>query len=122
MRKVLLSVGLSIHIIYIVLAILSLGDYEYSGHGIGKAFAFWIYAMMIAMPVVGIYLVEGILSFVKHRNRVNFLKLVAVGILVPLHLYVGSSAGTVQFVVWNTYFLMIFAIQIVFLFIKPVQK
>lgn len=122
MKKVLLSIGLSIHIFYIVLAILSLGDYEYSGHGVGRAFAFWIYAMMVAMPIIGIYLAEGILSFVKCGKYLSLIKLIVVCILVPLYVFVGCSAGMVQSVIWNTYFFAVFVIQIVSLFTKPVRK
>ena len=121
MKKILLSIGFILHIIYYIFAILSLGDFEYSGYGIGQAFAFWIYAMIISIPVVIIYLIEGIKTFLICRNLFNFLKLIVVIILIPLFLFIGSSAGVVESVIWNLYFCIVFVIQFISLFVKCID-
>ena len=112
MKNRLLKAGLILHIIYYVLAILSLGNYEYSGEGIGAAFAFWIYAMLISIPCIIVYIIEAIKSIIKKRNFFNVLKLILVIGLVPMLWYIGGSAEILCSIVWNVYFAVIFAMQI----------
>lgn len=121
MRKALLSIGITFHIIYFVFAILSLNDYDYAGYGVGKAFAFWIYAMLVSFLVIIIYLIEAIKTFAKSKKAFNAFKLIAIILLIPLCVFVGCSAGVVQSAIWNIYFFTIFVIQIISLFVKQID-
>ena len=114
-------IGMTFHIIYFVFAVLSLGDYEYSGHGVGKAFAYWIYAIIFAFPTVAFYLVDAITTFIKRKRTFNIIKLVVMSLLIPA-LSIGTSAGVKQSIIWNTYFISVFVFQFISLFIKQKQK
>ncbi len=118
MKKVLTIIGLALHLIYYVFAILSLGDYEYIGYGVGKAFAFWIYAMLISLIVIGVYLADGIVSFVKRRRTFELLKLILIALSFPVCVCVGCSAGVANSIIWNIYFAIVFVMQITSLFVK----
>ena len=118
MNKILTVVGLIFHIIYYMLAILSLGEYEYIGYGVGKAFRFWIYAMLISLIIITVYLTDGIIAFVKNRKLFNILKLIFIIVTVPFYIFVGCSTGIANSIIWNIYFAIVFIIQIISLFVK----
>ncbi len=118
MRKVLTMVGLVLHIIYYIFAILSLGNYEYAGYGVGKAFAFWIYATIISLPCLSIYLIDAIKSILTNKKIFNILKLVIIVLAVPLWRTLGGSGNVVCLIIWNIYFAIVFFIQIMSLFVK----
>jgi len=114
--------GLIFHIIYYVFAILSLGDYEYAGHGMGQAFKFWIYSLLIALIVIVIYLPDGIMAFTENRKLFNTLKFTFIVVTVPLWIFVGCGTGVANLTIWNIYFTLVFVIQIVSLFVKNESK
>lgn len=118
MKKILTIIGLLLHIIYYVFAILSLGDYEYSGYGHGTAFAYWVYAMAISILIIIIYIAESIISLINSQRTFNIIKLIVVIALVPLVYYVGGTADTVCSIIWNIYFTVVFILEIISLFIK----
>ena len=121
MKKTLLSIGMIFHIIYYIFAVLSLVDYDYMGYGVGKAFAFWIYAMIVSFPVIVFYLIEALRTFIKRKKIFNLLKLIAVIILVPLCIFVGCTSGVLESIIWNIYFFIIFVVQFISLFFKHID-
>lgn len=69
MKKALTVFGLILHIAYYIFAVLSLGDYEYKGYGVGKAFTFWLFAMIISLHCM--FLCFGLISFLTF-SKYNF--------------------------------------------------
>lgn len=116
------KLGIALHTLYYVLTVLSLFDYNYRGYGVGKAFLFWILAVIVSFPIVLLYLGDGIRDFIKCKNAFSIIKLVAVILLVPLSLLCGTSAGVVESVVWNVYFFAVFVIQLLSLFSKHIKS
>ncbi len=112
--KIALTIsGLGLQVVYYILAVLSLCNYEYSGHGIGKAFAFWIYAMLTASLCVLIYCVEAVYTQQKDKSRFHTIKLVSVILAIPLLVFIGMTAAPVCSVIWNIYFIGLFLLEIV---------
>ena len=122
MKRILTVIGLTLHVIYYVFAVLSLGEYGYSGHGVGKAFAFWIYAMLTAIVVVVIYLIDGAITILKNRRRFFVIRQIVLALLVPLCLRVGCTAGAVYSAIWNSIFAAVFLMQITSLFVPMASE
>lgn len=118
MKKILTIAGLILHIVYYVFALLSLGNYEYSGDGIGRAFAYWIYAMCVALLSIGIYYIDAFWSILLSRKPFQILKFIVILLAAPLCLLVGGSAGAANSMIWNVYFAFVFAVQVISLFVK----
>ncbi len=115
MKKVLLGIGLALHIIYYVHSILSLCYNDY------RAFDYWLKAMVIAMPVVAVYFIDAIKSLVN-KTTFNIIKLTTVIISIPLLLFVGCTLDTVCSIIWNSYFVILFLLETISLFIKSVNN
>ena len=122
MKKALTIFGLILHIAYYIFAVLSLGDYEYKGYGVGKAFTFWLFAMIISLHCIFIYLINAIVCIVMSRKMFNILKLTLILCAFPLCVFVGCAAGVANSIIWNIYFAIIFVIQIISLFVKNEAK
>lgn len=116
MNRKLLGIGLLFHVIYYVFALLSLGDYEYVGYGVSRNFAFWIYAMVMAVPVVILYCIAALRKYLKHKTRGGAWMLAVIAVSVPLFVFVGAAAGVVQSIVWNAYFLILLILQVISFF------
>lgn len=118
MKKLLTVCGLVWHVIYYVFSLLSLGKYEYIAQEVGRAFAYWIYAMITSLIVIGIYFFDGVFSFIRCSNVFNTIKLCLAVALIPLCVFVGCSAGVMNSIIWNSVFAVAFVMQIVSLFAK----
>lgn len=117
MKKSLLIISLVLHIVYYIVVVLSLGDYEYVG-GVGMAFKLWIYAMLFAPLCLLSHLVQSVVELLFHKNTVGVIKLVLIVIGFPLFFIFGMKSGVISSIIWNVYFLFIFIIQISSLFIR----
>ena len=84
----------------------------------GKAFTFWLFAMIISLHCIFIYLINAIVCIVMSRKMFNILKLTLILCAFPLCVFVGCAAGVVNSIIWNIYFAIIFVIQIISLFVK----
>lgn len=115
--KKLTVVGLLLQIVYYVLLVLSLGDYEYSGVGVGRAFAYWIYAIITAIPCVLCYLIPAVHRFQTDKSRHSRIMTAATVIGFLLLLTIGSAGDTAMAIVWNIYFLALFVLEIRSLFL-----
>lgn len=118
MKKKLTIAGLILHIVYYIFAILSLGDYAYSGYGVGLKFAYWLYAMCFALFCIGIYYIDVFWSILLSRKPFQILKFIVILLAAPLCLLVGGSAGAANAIIWNVYFAFVFAVQVISLFVK----
>ena len=121
-KKLVTFIGLAAHVLYYVLALLSLGDYEYSGHGMGRAFGYWILAMLVAVIVIAVYFSEAMYSVITHVCAFNVLKLLLVLAAVPLWVYIGCAVGVRNSIIWNTFFAILFGLEILSLFVKDRLK
>jgi hypothetical protein len=102
--------------------ILSLCDYDYAGEGIGKAFKFWISAIVVALVVIVLYSIESISCFIKCRKAFNAFKLLSVILLIPFYFLFVSSANVIDYIIWNVCFFAVFVVQIISLFVKRVDN
>ncbi len=121
-NKFLLWIGLLLHLVYYMLIAMYLYNY-FSYLGTPRYdYAYWIYAVIIAVPIVLNYLAEGILSVTRRISVFNIIKLVLVVALVPLWIFCGSAGGIVEFIIWNAVFLAAFIIGIISLFKTPAPE
>ena len=113
MKKVFTITGLALHFIYYVFAILSLGNYNSN-----QAFEFWVFAMIISFPCLAVYLIDAIKSFSSNKNGFNIFKLLLVLLAVLMCLFIGCTLTVMCSIIWNTYFTILFLVQIISLFVK----
>lgn len=122
-NKLLLWIGLILHLVYYALTVTALVYYgDYSGYGLGTSGGLWIYAIIVAIPVILNYFAEGVLSVTRRISAFNIIKLVLVVALVPLWIFCGSAGGIVEFIIWNAVFLAAFVIEIISLFKTPAPE
>jgi hypothetical protein len=74
-------IGIILHAIYYILIIFSFGNYDYPGYGFGIGFVLWFFAVLISIPIIILYLIDGIVLLAKNRNLFNALKLILIVIL-----------------------------------------
>lgn len=117
MRRLLTVSGLVLQVLYFVFTALSYGEYEYSGAGVGKGFAFMIYSIIAAVLCLGVYLAEVVYAFVKKYSVFNLVKLLAVIGSIPL-CYFCIGGDVVSAMIWNAYFVGVFLLETVALFCK----
>ena len=122
-NKFLLWIGLILHLVYYALTVTALLTYgDHSDYGLGTSGGLWIYAIIVAVPVILNYLTEGVLAVIRRRSAFNVIKLILVAALVPLFIFCGTVSGVVRFVIWNAFFLAAFVVEIISLFKTPAPK
>ncbi|MBO7519223.1 MAG: hypothetical protein J6T73_00450, partial [Clostridia bacterium] len=121
-KKTLVIIGLSFHIVYYIFAILSLGNYGYTGTGNSPNFQFWIYAMIISLPCVILYTIDAVKSLVKQRTPFIFARSFYIFSAIPLLVFIGATLGVTESIIWNIYFGVLFILELVSLFLKPIKK
>ena len=122
-NRFMLWMGLILHLTYYALVITAWAYYgDYSGYGLGRSGGLWIYAVIVAIPVILNYLAEGILAVRQRRSVFNIIKLMLVVALVPLWIFCGQVGGIAEFIIWNTVFMAVFVIEIISLFKCHVPK
>lgn len=112
MKKAITVTGLSFHFVYYILMILSIVTYEDGD----ASFGFWVYAVISALIIAGIYLAESIVAVTKRRSVGIITKLVLVALLYPVCIIFGGAVDIASWVIWNVYFAAVFIIQVVSLF------
>lgn len=113
MKKYIPLFGIGLHTVCFVFAVLSLGDYEYAGYGVGRAFAFWIYSMLIAVPCIAVYFVDAILSLKDKKSAIGIAKLIFLILAVLIFLFIGARAELLCFAIWNIFFMGLFIFEII---------
>ena len=122
-NKFLLWIGLILHLVYYALTVTALLTYgDHSDYGLGTSGGLWIYAIIVAVPVILNYLTEGVLAVIRRRSAFNVIKLILVAALVPLFIFCGMASGVVRFVIWNVVFLAAFVVEIISLFKDNFKK
>lgn len=121
MSKNLTVIGLACHILYFVLTVLSLGDYEYQGYGPGKAFKYMILSAYVAIICVTLYLIGAMCALIRNRRIFNIIRLLAVIISIPVG-YNCIGYGYTPALIGNAYFLILFIIEIISLFLKDMKS
>ncbi|MBQ6552459.1 MAG: hypothetical protein IJL83_02450 [Clostridia bacterium] len=122
-NKFLLWIGLILHLVYYALTVTALLTYgDHSDYGLGTSGGLWIYAIIVAIPVILNYLTEGVLAVIRRRSAFNVIKLILVVALVPLWIFCGNAGGIVEFIIWNAVFLAAFVIEIISLFKTPAPE
>lgn len=114
MKRILLLLGVILHAIYYIPALLSL----FATNG----FDLWVLAMVLSFPVIVIYLIDAIKALKMHHTKFDVFRLVIIIVSFLLCVGVGCTLGTVYSIIWNLYFLFIFIIQLLSLFIKRIEK
>ena len=118
MKKALLISGLVLHIFYYAIVVLSLGDYGYLGHGVGKAFRLWIVSCVLAVLVIVVYLADAVFCIIKNKSTFGIIKLSAFVIALPVFFAFGVSGVTLSAVIWQVFFGALFVLQCASLFVK----
>ena len=117
MKKTWLVIALILHIVYYIIALFSLGDYEYV-RGLGMGFKLWIYAMLFVPVCLLVHLIQSADELLTRPRIFSVVKLVLVIIGFPLCFLVGMSASVLDLIIWNSYFTVLFVLQIFTLFIR----
>lgn len=122
LNKFLSAIGLILQAVYYVLIAVYLYNFFNYADTPLYDYGSWVWAVIIAVPVVLAYVCEGILSFARRRSVFNIIKLILAVALVPLFWFCGEASGVARFVVWNAFFLAAFVVEIISLFKTPAPK
>ena len=122
LNKFLSAIGLILQAVYYVLIAVYLYNFFNYADTPLYDYGCWVWAVIIAVPVVLAYVCEGILSFARRRSVFNIIKLILAVALVPLFWFCGEASGVVRFVIWNAVFLAAFVIEIISLFKIPAPE
>lgn len=117
MRKTPLIIGLVLHIIYYIFALLSLCNYKFV-HGLGTGFKLWIYAIVLALVCLFVHLIQSADELLSYKSKFGITKLLLVIIGFLLYFFIGIKSGIWNSIIWNCYFTTIFVFQIFSLFIR----
>ncbi|WP_407453269.1 hypothetical protein [Methanobrevibacter sp.] len=117
MKKIPSIMCLVVHILYYILAILSLGDYEYTeGHSTG--FKIWIVAMLVAFFCIFLYFILSFYEIILYKDIFYIVNFILITVGIPLLFTVGFHLTVLSSVIWNSYFSIIFIFRIILLFRK----
>ena len=87
-----------------------------SEHAHSKAFAYWMWGMIVAYFSLIFYFIDGILSiikvFMKIHPKFNAVLTVMLILAVPIGIFIGGGLG-VNIYIWNAYYLAIFILEII---------
>ena len=122
LNKFLSAIGLILQAVYYVLIAVYLYNFFNYADTPLYDYGCWVWAVIIAIPVVLAYVCEGILSFARRRSVFNIIKLILAVALVPLFWFCGEASGVARFVVWNAFFLAAFVVEIISLFKDNFKK
>ena len=100
--------------VYYVLFSLSMFDYGYSGEGKGPAFLIWIISLLPAFISIVFHILGAVLNISREQKLVPIIYLILAILAIPLLITVGTSASTVDTIIWNTYYLILFLISLCF--------
>ena len=78
--------------------------------------------MLVAVIVIAVYFSEAMYSVITHVCAFNVLKLLLVLAAVPLWVYIGCAVGVRNSIIWNTFFAILFGLEILSLFVKDRLK
>ncbi len=100
--------------IHYVLLILSMFDYGYLGEGMGLGFIFWIISLLPAFISIVLHILGAVLNIRREKTLISIIYLILAILAIPLLIIVGTSADTVDTIIWNTYYLILFLIPLFF--------
>ena len=100
--------------IYYVFLILSMFDYGYSGEGMGLGFVFWIISLLPAFIGILFHILGAVLNISREKNIVPFVYLILAVLAIPLLITVGTAASTVNSIIWNAYYFVLFLTPLFF--------
>ena len=110
-------IGVVVHIVYFVLAIISLCCYYTQSPpaegGLPLSFSWWFWSTMVAAACIFCYLIGAVSGFIAKRDTLEKIKLVIVVGAIPMW---GFGVG--YFVVWNVFFAILFAVELIPLIIE----
>ncbi|MBO4216983.1 MAG: hypothetical protein J5940_03475 [Clostridia bacterium] len=115
------TMGLVVHIVYFVLAIISLCCYYTQSPpaegGLPLAFRWWFWSTIVAAVCIFFYLIGAVSGIIAKRDTLEKIKLVIVVGAIPMW---GFGVG--HFVVWNVFFVILFAVELIPLIIEFKKK
>ena len=100
--------------IYYVIFILSMFDYDYSGEGFGPAILAYIISFVPAFISILFHILGALLNISRDKKFVPLIYLILAILAIPLLITVGTSASTVDSIIWNAYYLILFLIPLSF--------
>lgn len=85
-------------------------------HGVSRAFAFWVFGIIVAMFSLIFYFIDAILSAIKVFMKIHpvfnaILSIMLIG-TIPMVIFVGGGLG-INIYIWNAYYLAIFILEII---------
>lgn len=116
-KRIPVIICLSFQVIYYILAISSLRDYEYV-RGVGIGFKLWICAMLFALVSLLAHCTLIVDELLSHKSAFSVIKLILVIVGFPLYFLVGITSGVRNSIIWNVYFTIVFVFQLFSLFIR----
>ena len=100
--------------IHYVFLILSLFDYGYSGQGIGLGFLLWLISFIPEFFSIPLHIFGAALNISRHHKLVPIIYLILAILAIPLLIIIGTSSSTVDVIIWNTYYFILFLIPLSF--------
>ncbi len=84
--------------------------------GVTRSFAFWVYSIIFALISMVFYFIDAVRAIARMLKGMNplfnfFVALLFIG-AIPLLVIVGAGLGTANIIVWFSYYVLIFAMEI----------
>ena len=117
MKRKAAAFGLLCHVISYYFGFLSLGNYSYAGKGVSPAFGYWIYCIINALLCLLFYLYDALRLVTYKRSFFNIFRMILVILAGFLCLFVGGSLGVMNSIIWQSYFAIVFVVQILSMFV-----
>ena len=114
-------IGLITHIVYFVFAIVSLycsyTQAPWHEESLPPAFRWWFLSAVIAALCVFFYLIGAVSGSIAKRDTLDKIRLVIVVGAIPMWIF-----GVGRYVIWNVFFAILFAVELVLLIIELKKK
>lgn len=125
MKKLSYFAGVILQILSLLL--LLLGCLPWSNPepgGVSIGFRFWLYAYLLFIPILACYVIDGTITVYRgckytYRTRtiIGVAKLLLAAAGAPLWIFFGGIGQTWAQVLWNGYFVLLLALQLLFQFL-----